>query len=284
MQVLLQKRQFLLGNIAGRGVDEQGVAILGDRIHVQQREILRQFIVAAGKLAAEIVRQRLLAVTAEQIYLRQIVTDNIVDGRSDLPFPVKALGYRAGGVVGAAVYLIYIGIGDVAALVPARNHKGIVGDLFLGILLGKGREDIGVLLGYGNMVGKILIPIQQLIQHGVFLACLNDPVDIHILAQVGGDHLGVRRKRVQLRRGYIELGIFGGQHPRQHIDRHQNRQYDHAQRKAVSAHLGGARGQRLFILGGQLPPFLRKLVFHPLYLFFSQTCTQRNRKNTAMLA
>lgn len=133
------------------------------------------------------------------------------------------------------------------------------------------------------MLGQVPVPVQQLFNDGVLFTGLYDPVDGHVLFQVGGHHLGVGGQGIELRRRDIQLGEAGGQHPHQHVHRDQDGQYHEAQHKAVSAHLGGAGAQRLPVSGQGAVQLVFITVLHPLYLFFSQDCTHRNRKNAAAL-
>ena len=118
------------------------------------------------------------------------------------------------------------------------------------------------------MLGQVPVPVQQLFNDGVLFTGLYDPVDGHVLFQVGGHHLGVGGQGIELRRRDIQLGEAGGQHPHQHVHRDQDGQYHEAQHKAVSAHLGGAGAQRLPVSGKGAVQLVFITVLHPLYLFF----------------
>ena len=192
LHIVAQHCQLFVRDVAGGRIDKEGVAILGNLVYIQQREILNGLIVAAGQLVAEVIGQRDFAVAAEQVDLRQFIRDHVVDGRGDLSLTVEALADRAGGVVAGRVHLIDVVVADVTALVAALDHQRVVHDRFIGVLLGEGRVDVRVFLDHRNEVGQILIAVQQLIQHGAFLPGLSDPVDGHVLVQVGRDHFGIR--------------------------------------------------------------------------------------------
>ena len=133
------------------------------------------------------------------------------------------------------------------------------------------------------MLGQVPVPVQQLFNDGVLFTGLYDPVDGHVLFQVGGHHLGVGGQGIELRRRDVELGPAAGQFFGQHVDGDEDAQHHQAEHKAVTAHFGGTGGQRLPVAGQGALPLVFYAVFHPLYLFFSQHCTHRNRKNAATL-
>ena len=205
LDVFLQHRALFVRNIAGGRVDEQHVAVLGHGVHVQQGEILHRIVVAALQFVSQGGGEFRFPVAAEQVDLGQVGAHHIVNGRGDLAFAVELQGDGTGGVEVVGIGLVDVVIGDVAALVAGLHHQRVVGHRFVGVLLGEGGVHVGVALEHRDMVGQFLIAVQQLFDDGILLPCLGDPVDGHILVQIGHHCLGVGGEGVELRGGNIEL-------------------------------------------------------------------------------
>ena len=173
-----------------------------------------------GKGAGEVG----LAVALHEIELGLLLVYHIVDSRGD-----GALAVEGGGVrirVHIRSLNVNVIVADIAAAFAALHDQAVVGDALAGVLLGKSGIDIWVLFRHLNVVGQTFVFAQQVFDHIVFFAGLNDPIDGHILLKIVDHDLCVAGNGVELAGADVIVGHGLRQRRGEHIHRDQNRQYD----------------------------------------------------------
>lgn len=93
---------------------------------------------------------------------------------------------------------------------PHSTIRLLVLDGLVGVLLGKGGEDVGILFNHLDVVGEAVLFAQQVFDHLVLFAGLHHPVDGHVLLQGVHHQLGVASDGVELRRADVVFRKGGG--------------------------------------------------------------------------
>ena len=117
------------------------------------------------------------------VNLRVVFTRHIRDGAGNLTLAVKAGCLCLIGLI-VCGSLPHITVVDYLALITAYNNNTVCCYRLIRILARKFRIQIRVFLLYLNVIGQILVVLQQFLNRIIFAALLHDIVQSNVLIQI----------------------------------------------------------------------------------------------------
>ena len=175
---------LILGEIGGWGHDYKLLGILRNIICHQSKitDLHIVFVNGITEVCREITLGS-LAVAGYPVNLRVVFTRHIRDSTGNLTLAVKAGRLCLIGLI-VRGSLPHITVADHLALVTAYGNHTICSYRLIGILTRKFRIQIRVFCLYFDMVRKLIVVLQQLLDRIVFAAFLYDIVQGDVLIEV----------------------------------------------------------------------------------------------------
>ena len=175
---------LILGEIGGRGHDHKLLGILRD-IVCHQGKITDFHIVFINCITE--VRRKIalgsLAVAGYPVNLRVVFTRHIRDGAGNLTLAVKAGRLCLIGLI-VCGSLPHITVADHLALIAAYDNYTVCSYRLIGILTRKFRIQIRVFCLYFDMVRKLIVVLQQLLDGVILTALLHNIIQGNVLIEI----------------------------------------------------------------------------------------------------